>query len=85
MMAVAGWYPDLAVPGQMRYWDGDEWTEQTAPHAPRASAANGSLGNVIATDPKTQTQRVQAFVAIGLAALACLIVGLIIGVLAMHR
>jgi Protein of unknown function (DUF2510) len=85
MMAVAGWYPDLAVPGQMRYWDGDEWTEQTAPHAPRASATEDYLGNLSATNPKTSTRRLQTFVAIGLAALACLIVGLIIGVLSLHR
>jgi Protein of unknown function (DUF2510) len=85
MMAVAGWYPDLAVPGQMRYWDGDAWTEQTAPHAPRASATKDYLGNLSATHPKTSSRRVQLFVAIGLAALACLIVGLIIGVLSLHR
>ena len=27
----AGWYPDPNDAGQQRYWDGSEWTDQTAP------------------------------------------------------
>jgi Protein of unknown function (DUF2510) len=27
----AGWYPDPANPGTQRYWDGQQWTEQSAP------------------------------------------------------
>jgi hypothetical protein len=26
-----GWYPDTESPGNQRYWDGDQWTEQRAP------------------------------------------------------
>jgi hypothetical protein len=29
-----GWYPDAQVPGQNRYWDGQQWTAHTAPAAP---------------------------------------------------
>ena len=29
-----GWYPDAQVPGQIRYWDGGQWTTHTAPAAP---------------------------------------------------
>lgn len=28
-----GWYPDEAMPGSQRYWDGDTWTEHVAPLA----------------------------------------------------
>lgn len=31
MNTPAGWYPDPNAPGQMRYWDGQVWTQQTAP------------------------------------------------------
>lgn len=33
-----GWYPDANVPGQQRYWDGNTWTDQTAPADPNAPA-----------------------------------------------
>jgi hypothetical protein len=26
-----GWYPDPSDPGQQRWWDGSQWTEQTMP------------------------------------------------------
>lgn len=28
--AQPGWYPDPQVPGQQRYWDGSQWTDQLA-------------------------------------------------------
>ncbi len=47
----AGWYPDSNQPGTQRYWDGQRWTEHTAPlhtgGAPvggGAAAAGGAYG-----------------------------------------
>jgi Protein of unknown function (DUF2510) len=34
--AVAGWYPDPYDPAQLRYWDGQTWSEATAPANPVA-------------------------------------------------
>ena len=31
--AVGGWYPDPQDPGQWRWWDGREWTDQRAPRS----------------------------------------------------
>lgn len=41
----AGWYP--SGDGQMRYWDGQSWTEQTAPaqQFPGAEGAQGGGGS----------------------------------------
>ena len=46
-MTQAGWYADPDVPGGLRYWDGNAWTEhRTAPAAqpaaPQAPAAYGA-------------------------------------------
>jgi uncharacterized RDD family membrane protein YckC len=35
----AGWYPDPTVPGQQRYWDGNSWTDNTAPGPAEAPTA----------------------------------------------
>ncbi len=31
--AAAGWYPDPLDLGQVRYWDGRDWTEHVTPMA----------------------------------------------------
>lgn len=42
--APAGWYPDSGAPGQLRFWDGIEWTEYVAePHPAGGSANPGEL------------------------------------------
>ena len=38
MSAEANWYPDPNDPSQLRYFDGTNWTEHTAPNTPDAQA-----------------------------------------------
>jgi resuscitation-promoting factor RpfB len=33
----AGWYPDSRSPGQLRYWNGTQWTGHTAPSGPTSN------------------------------------------------
>jgi len=43
------WYPDPAVPGTLRYWNGSAWTEHTAPMVTAtAPARRGMSGGAIA-------------------------------------
>ena len=35
---LAGWYPDPEIPTQVRYWDGEQWTEHVAAIATAAPA-----------------------------------------------
>lgn len=37
----ANWYPDPHQPGTLRYWDGQAWTEHTAPDPAAAAPADG--------------------------------------------
>ena len=37
----ANWYPDPHTPGTLRYWDGQAWTEHTAPDPAAAPAGSG--------------------------------------------
>src|SRR5690625_3591908 len=32
MSVPAGWYPDPQVPNQIRWWDGERWSDHVAPH-----------------------------------------------------
>ena len=36
-----GWYPDPQTPGMQRYWDGQAWTEHTAPMGQQAGGTQG--------------------------------------------
>lgn len=43
-MNAAGWHPDPAgVPGRLRWWDGERWTENV--HDPAAAAPAASMGS----------------------------------------
>lgn len=39
---AAGWYPDAQVAGQVRYFDGQSWTEHTAPETGVAGLVNAA-------------------------------------------
>jgi hypothetical protein len=39
--APAGWFPDPEVPGQLRYWDGVQWTEHRSPMSGGQPAPQG--------------------------------------------
>jgi hypothetical protein len=43
-MTPAGWYADPHVPGYNRWWDGNQWTDQSQPMAPTAPPANPYVG-----------------------------------------
>ena len=53
MTTPQGWYPDPQLPGTLRYWDGRQWTTQTAPQRSAAAppesepaAASADPGNI---------------------------------------
>ncbi|MET0161584.1 MAG: DUF2510 domain-containing protein, partial [Microbacteriaceae bacterium] len=48
MAAQAGWYDDVTVPGQERFWDGEAWTEQVKPKAQERRRRTVRLPFVIA-------------------------------------
>jgi hypothetical protein len=39
-----GWYPDPSTPGQQRYWDGQAWTDHTAPLAQSGGSPSAGPG-----------------------------------------
>lgn len=40
----AGWYPDPYMANTQRYWDGQRWSDQSAPATPAAPASPSGLG-----------------------------------------
>lgn len=49
MTTPAGWYPDASTPGTQRYWDGQQWTDHTAPLADGAADAPAAAPAELAT------------------------------------
>lgn len=59
-MAVAGWYADpYGAQGQLRYWDGAQWTANVMPR-PSSAPMQGAAGAAGAGAMGAQTQPVQA-------------------------
>ncbi|MFN7148881.1 MAG: AIM24 family protein [Microthrixaceae bacterium] len=52
----ANWYPDPHAPGTLRYWDGQAWTEHTAPD-PAAGAADPAAQQPGAAPQPMQAQQ----------------------------
>jgi hypothetical protein len=45
-LPVAGWYADPRVPRQLRWWDGDGWTNNV--HMPDTGSSTPDLGELSA-------------------------------------
>ena len=45
----AGWYPDPNAPGTERFWDGNNWTQQTRAQTPSFTAPAGSSSDPFAS------------------------------------
>lgn len=43
-----GWYPRPDMAGTQGYWDGEKWSEQVAPMAPKATPQSGDVAGEIA-------------------------------------
>lgn len=52
----AGWHQDTRNPGQMRYWDGERWTDHTAP-ANAPVAGTGTTSPTMTTQPPAKKKR----------------------------
>jgi hypothetical protein len=44
-----GWYPDPSHPGAVRWWDGNQWSEHSAPAGPAPVYGGGTEGLAIAS------------------------------------
>ncbi len=68
-----GWYPDAQVPGQNRYWDGQQWTSHTAPAPDGVAVPPVQTGDGVATDPKNKNWFVRHKVLTGVIALIAIV------------
>jgi hypothetical protein len=50
---VAGWYPDIEVPGGERYWNGEAWTEHRRPGPSTGTDPWTGTGPSTGADPWT--------------------------------
>jgi hypothetical protein len=49
---AAGWYPDANQPGQERYWDGTQWTDQVQPGGAVAATTGVSTTRISSEERK---------------------------------
>ena len=69
-----GWHPDPQVPGQNRYWDGNQWTDQTAPATPGGPVPPvHQPGGVLVAEPKKKNWFMRHKIMSGLLALLVII------------
>lgn len=70
-MNPAGWYPDPRKAGQLRWWDGRQWTSATHPMPqteatqPTAAASTTPQGDWTPTDPSPSAKRKRNLIALG--------------------
>lgn len=70
-MFPAGWYPDQADHGLLRYWDGQRWTHHTRPSYPAPAAALARAAD------RTRVPAWQSWWVIVLGLLLCFPIGLV--------
>jgi hypothetical protein len=70
----AGWHPDPEDPSQLRYWDGDAWTEHRSPAGP------GTPGGGYYSPPQSSGKATTALVLGVVSLIAC---GIFTGIPAM--
>ena len=72
-----GWYDDPWNDANIRRWDGEEWTGETAPKPVAAPGAPGARGNPAAT-PAKRGVRVNPLVAVGALAAIAVVAGVVL-------
>ena len=73
----AGWQPDPQNPGQLRYWDGTQWTEHRAPASQPPAAPQ--TGTPLTPNPKPPTSGSRRNLWLALGGVALLVGGCAIG------